>query len=182
MAKFKSDNARLCITDGVPEIVFTMTEKYLCYHVIDEVKETLKKHGNLTVEAKKQSKKRSLDANGYMWVLCDKIAGALGSTKEAVYRHHVKQVGTFTITPIKNEAVDTWIQRWGKNGTGWICDTIGESKLQGYTNVINYYGSSTYDTKEMSRLIDDVVSECKELGIETMTPQELSLLCEEWGK
>ena len=44
-----------------------------------------------------------------------------------------------------------------------------------------YYGSHTYDTEEMSRLIDGVVTECRELGIETLPPDELKRMKEQWG-
>ena len=43
-----------------------------------------------------------------------------------------------------------------------------------------YYGSSQYNTKQMSRLIDMVVEGAKELGIETLTPEELARIKEEW--
>ena len=42
-------------------------------------------------------------------------------------------------------------------------------------------GSSEYDTGEMSRFIDGVISECKELGIQTMTPDEIEELKQKWG-
>ena len=44
-----------------------------------------------------------------------------------------------------------------------------------------YLGSSNYNTQEMSLLIDGVVEECKELGIETLTPQELAAMMEAWN-
>lgn len=44
-----------------------------------------------------------------------------------------------------------------------------------------YYGSHTYNTKEMSRLIDGVVTSCNELGIETLPPVELKRMKEQWG-
>lgn len=44
-----------------------------------------------------------------------------------------------------------------------------------------YFGSSTYDTKQMSVLIDGVVSECQELGIETLPPDEIQDLKNRWG-
>ena len=43
-----------------------------------------------------------------------------------------------------------------------------------------YYGSSTYNRKQMAALIDLVVQDCKQLGIETLTERELSLLCDRW--
>ncbi len=55
------------------------------------------------------------------------------------------------------------------------------SKIEGCVNVVLYYGSSTYDTKQMSSLIDQLIFDAKELGIETATPQELARYKEEWA-
>jgi hypothetical protein len=132
-------------------------------------------------ELKEFRKKRSLDANAYFWTLCGSLAAKLNLPKEEVYRCLIKDVGDNNeVVPIKNEAVDKWIENWQQKGLGWVCEILGESKLEGYTNIITYYGSSTYDSAQMSRLISLVVEECKEQGIETMTPQELSLLLEGW--
>ena len=67
---------------------------------------------------------------------------------------------------------NSWGSNWGHNGLGWIADTT-ESKLPGCTNVILYYGSSTYDKSQMARLIDNIVQDCKAVGIETATPAEI---------
>lgn len=132
-------------------------------------------------DLKEHKEKRSLDANAYCWLLLGKIAAKVGLGKDDVYREMIKNVGdNYTVVPIRNDAVDKWIENWRCRGTGWVCDIIGESKIDGYTNVITYYGSSTYDTKQMSALISLVVQECKTLGIETATPAELSLLLEGW--
>lgn len=130
-------------------------------------------------EVKQVKRKRSLDANAYCWVLMQKLAEKLNITKEEVYREAIKTVGSYEILPIKEEAVVRFIEAWKHNGLGWVCETT-KSKLDGYVNVLAYYGSSTYDTKEMSRLIDLIVEECKLQEIETMTPEQLSLLKEEW--
>ena len=141
----------------------------------------MKQGEKYTVEIKRHRKRRSLDANSYFWVLCGKLAAKLGLPKEEVYRSLIKDVGdNFVIVPIKNEAVDKWVENWQSKGLGWVCDIVGESKLDGYTNVISYYGSSTYDTKQMSTLISLTTEECRMQNIEVMTPQELSLLLEEW--
>ena len=133
-------------------------------------------------ELKEHKKKRSLDANSYCWILCKKIADVLRITKEEVYRKAISEVGKFEILPIKNEAVNTFISAWSSKGIGWICETFNKSKLEGYTNVIAYYGSSIYDTKEMSILIDNIVQEAKQLNIETMTPDEIENLKSLWGE
>lgn len=132
-------------------------------------------------ELKEFRKKRSLDANAYFWTLCGNLSAKLGISKEIIYRQYIKDVGdNYTIVPIRNDAVDKWIKNWQEKGLGWVCEIIGESKLEGYTNIITYYGSSTYDSAQMSRLISLVVEDCKAQGIETMSPQELSLLLEGW--
>ena len=133
-------------------------------------------------DLKEHRQKRSLDANSYAWVLLGKLANKVGLPKEDVYREFVKDVGNnYEILPIRNDAVDKWISNWGQKGIGWVCDILGESKLDGYTNVITYYGSSTYDSSQMSKLINLIVDECKQQGIETMTPAELAMLMDGWS-
>ena len=142
-----------------------------------------KKDVKYEVEIKPYKEKRSNDANAYMWVLCEKIAVVMGNgmTKEEVYREAVRKVGVFDILPIKKEAVPRFIKSWCRNGMGWVCDNTGRSKFQGFENIIAYYGSSTYNTKEMSRLIDYIVEEAKDYGIETLPPEKIKSLEESWG-
>lgn len=141
----------------------------------------------LTVEVKQYRPKRSLDANAYAWVLMDRIAEALSNddvtvTKTDVYRDMIRHnAGAFEVIPLKNEAVQRFVEAWQANGLGWQCDTA-ESAIDGFTNVFAYYGSSAYNTQEMARLIDAVVAEAKEMGIETMTPDEIERIKEEWHK
>ena len=116
-----------------------------------------------------------------MWVLCDKIAQKINSTKEEVYRDAIRNVGVFEIVPIRKDAVERFIDNWKHNGVGWVCETLGESKLEGYDKIVTYYGSSTYNTKEMSRLVDYIVEEAKEQGIEVLPPNELQSMKEAWG-
>mgnify|MGYP002523205312 CR=1 FL=1 len=130
-------------------------------------------------EIKEFKQKRSLDANGYMWVLLGQLQDKLNIPKEDIYRDLIKNIGSYEIVPIKNEAVEKFREAWSKNGLGWLTDTT-KSKLDGFTNVIAYYGSSSYNTKEMSRLIDLVVQECEQLDIETKTPEEIKSLLEAW--
>lgn len=133
----------------------------------------------LTVDVVKQ--KRSDDANRYFWVLVGKLSAKIGISPEEIYRTFIKDVGgNYEVVPIRDDAVETWIKNWRGKGIGWQCDVIGESKLRGYTNVICYYGSSFYDTAQMSRLINLCVDACKEQGIETMTPAELERLMESY--
>lgn len=135
-----------------------------------------------TVKFAPKRAKRSLDANAYYWVLIGKISEATGIPPKEVYRQMISDVGgNYEVVPIKDEAVERWIDIWQSNGIGWVCENLGPSKLDGYTNICNYFGSSQYDTVQMSRLIDLAVQECKQLNIDTLTPRELALLKEGWG-
>lgn len=133
----------------------------------------------LTVKEKK--KKRSLDANAYCWVLLDKIASQIHESKEDIYKGYIKNIGgNSEIVCVQNNAVEKLCECWGRNGLGWLTDTM-KSKIEGCTNVVLYYGSSVYDSKQMSTLIDFIVQDCKALGIETYSAERLDKLCEEWG-
>ena len=130
----------------------------------------------------KARKRRSLDANAYFWVLAGKIAehqGLPGTTD--VYRSYIKEIGgNREIVCVREDAADKLCVGWERNGLGWVTERFS-SKIKGCVNVILYYGSSTYDTAQMSRLIDLAVQDCKALDIETATPQELSLLLDRWS-
>ena len=154
-----------------PKITFIMNERTALAE-LEEIKDLDK----LSVEAKK----RSLDANAYMWTIAEKIAEKINITKIDVYREAIKNVGQCEVLPIKDEAVQTFINAWEHNGQGWICEIIGKSKIQGYTNITAHYGSSVYDSKSMSRLVDLIVREAKELNIETLPPAELERLKGAW--
>jgi len=164
-----------------PEIVLSTTlPKQEALQQYQKLKQITDKDKLLSVIIKQYRKKRSLDANAYCWIICQKIAEAIGSTKEIVYKKNIREVGQFEIVPIRNDAVETWIERWGHKGLGWFAEVLDDSKLDGYKKVISYYGSSCYDSREMSILIDSIVSEAKELGIETLTPTELAQLKANW--
>lgn len=134
----------------------------------------------LSVEIKPFRERRSLDANAYFFVLADKLAEKLNTTKEEIYKNAIKEIGGVSETVcVKNQAVERLCEGWCQNGIGWQTDTF-PSKLEGCTNVILYYGSSTYDTAQMSRLIDNIVQDCKAVGIETRTPDEIASLLSMW--
>lgn len=139
------------------------------------------KGGHVDLSIKKFRKDRSVDANRYFWVLCDKLAATTNVPKEEIYRSYIKNIGgNNDMVCVRNKGVENLCNGWRKNGIGWVTETM-PSKLEGCTNVVLYYGSSTYDTEQMSRLIDLCVQDCKAVGIETMTPQELEALVERWG-
>ena len=110
-----------------------------------------------------------------------KIAEKTNVPKEEVYRKAVKEIGgNYEVVCVKTEAVEALCDGWMHNGLGWQTDTM-PSKIDGCTNVILYYGSSTYDTAQMSRLINNIVQDCVALGIETRSPEEIESLLKSWG-
>ena len=114
-------------------------------------------------------KKRSLDANAYFWVLVGKIADKLRASKDEIYFEMLKKYGQ-SITVTVRAGLD--LSRAGFKYYELFKDGISAGKpFEAYRVFI---GSSQYDTREMSVLIDGVVQEAKELGIETLTPLELS--------
>lgn len=126
-------------------------------------------------------KKRSLDANAYAWVLIHKIADAMRIKPEEVYLQQIPNVGdNYTPMCVREGDVERFKRAWESNGLGWPVKDLGQANIRGCRNLMCYHGSSTYDTAQMSRLIDNIVQDCKALGIETLTPDKLSLLKEEW--
>jgi hypothetical protein len=153
-------------------------------HITVTVREDFRKRfddlsgADVNIEIKKYRKPRSLDANAYAWVLIDKIAASIGADKATVYREVIRNIGGVSKTVcVMDSDVESLRHLWEKNGLGWQTETT-ESKVKGCTNVILYQGSSTYDTKQMSSLIDQLVFDAKELGIETLPPDELRRLTE----
>ena len=130
-------------------------------------------------EIKEHKEKRSLNANSYCWVLLQKLADKLGTTKIELYKKYIREKGIFRTITIDNRAVDTFIHLWEEKGIGWICEVSNKGNTS--TDLIAYYGTSSYNTKQMAHYIDFVVDACKEQGIETLTPQEIENLKEKWN-
>lgn len=121
----------------------------------------------LTIEIKPHRKRRSLDANRYAWELIDQIAARTHIDKVEVYREAIRAIGGVSDTIcIPDEAVERVCTGWKHNGIGWTTETY-KSKLKGCTNVILYYGSSTYTTQQMALLIDHLIQDAEALGIPT---------------
>ena len=121
-------------------------------------------------------KRRSLDANAYAWVLIDRIAAVTSRGKEEVYRELVRDVGgTSLLICVKDYDLKRVCRDWERNGLGWQTEPF-PSELPDCTNVILTEGSSVFDVDQMRRFIDLIIQEAKQLGIETMTPEEINRL------
>ena len=143
----------------------------------------VRKHKNklYNLEVKEYRQKRSLDANAYAWVLIHKLAEAMRTEPEEVYLMNIPKVGyNFTPMCVREQDVERFKKSWQSNGLGWPVMDLGPSQVPGCRNLAAYHGSSTYDTNQMSRLIDNLVQDCKALDIETLSEEKLSLLKEAW--
>lgn len=141
--------------------------------IIEEY-EKLKDIEKLDIEIKQHREKRSLNANAYCWKLITEIANVNRTNKEEVYVEMLRRYGqSDVVSVLSNIDVSSYFKYYSEAG-------ISNLKGKDFTHYRVYKGSSEYDTREMSILIDGVVSECKELGIETMTPSELKSLKESW--
>lgn len=139
------------------------------------------KDKDVSLDVRQWRNKRSLDANAYFWQLADKLAAEMGITKTEVYRAAIRDIGGVSETVcVQEKACDSLCHAWESNGLGWQTERL-PSKISGCVNVILYYGSSMYDTKQMSALIDKIVQDCQSVGIETKTPEEIASMMEQWG-
>lgn len=139
------------------------------------------KDKELDIEIKRHREKRSKSANDYMWWLCREIAQKLDreSSKE-VYLEHILQGNVYRPMEMRSDCVDTFVYAWGLNGIGWPCQIVDHSQRDDFVILHAYYGSSTYTTKQMSRLIDGLVQDAQALGIETKPQEELDSLLASW--
>ena len=166
-------------TDTV-NITFSVNEE-TALREIDSLKDS-----KLSIEAKKYREKRSLNANSYFHVLAGQLADALRISKprcKNILLHRYGQpmlIDDTTQAVIKtNVPVSEMLEL--EEPHCFPCGTKTENGVE-LTFYKLYRGSHTYDTREMSILIDGTVDECKEQGIETMTPLELEHLKAMWGK
>ena len=131
------------------------------------------------------SKKRSMDANAYMWVLCDKIAQVIKVTKEEVYRRAIREAGVFEdVVVLEGEPCAFLISTWGNNGIGFFAEPF-ETELTALNGkpmkrVRLYKGSHDYTQAQLSRVIDWVVEEAKALEIPTMTEDKIKEMEASW--
>ena len=144
--------------------------------------EELKNENKLNIELKKYRKPRSLDANKYFWKLLQEVCDYKDIDTIEEYKRRVKELGIFKQFKIMIQDVKTFEKIWTDRGIAWFCEIvdttyIGDTEFK----IINaYYGSSSYNSKQMSRLIDNLVQDCKAVGIETKPQAEIDSLLRQW--
>lgn len=155
---------------GKAKLTLEVNEKQTAKQMFDELRGCEK----LSISIKKYRKKRSLNANSLCWKLCTEIANILRSNKDNIYIEMLKRYGQSEVVSVRADIdVSGYFKYYDVFGTGYVNGNE-------FTHYRVYKGSSEYDTREMSILLDGIVDEAKALGIEVMTEQELSLIKSEW--
>lgn len=154
--------------EGGLKVTFLITDKEKALREIEAIKDAQE----LIITAKPHKSKRSLDANAYFWVLCDRIAKRLSSDKWTIYLLQLSKYGVFADLQIKTQALEILKEKFR------YIEVLQEGAES--CTVRCYFGSSTYNTKEMSDLIHGTVSDAESLGIDTITPEELERMLAIW--
>ena len=142
----------------------------------------LEKHKGKHVDMclKRYSKKRSLNANNYAWLLIGQIAMENNLPSVEVYQNYIKQVGIYRDVDIAAEAENALKTVWQAYGLGWLAERVDSGENEEMVTLRLYYGSSMYSQRQMARLIDNIVQDCEALGINTKTPAEIADMISLW--
>lgn len=126
---------------------------------------------------------RSLSANAYLWVLTQKLAKAMNTSKGDMYVKLIKKYGQFHQPIIRSDAKDSFIRQWDianteVEHTESLCEITSTWKKGDveWFEINAHCGSSTYSKSDFQTLLNGVVEDCIEQGIETMSKQEIQSL------
>lgn len=121
-------------------------------------------------EVREYKQKRSLSANNYFWLLINEIANVTRQSKDEIHLQMLKEYGQNEVFSIRS---DIDVSRYLK-----YYEEIGKGKVNGkeFTHYRVFKGSSEMDSREMAILISGVVQEAEQLGIPTLTPNEIARL------
>ena len=164
--------ANIDFKTGKPTISFEVNERADFEMMVDDLKDKDK----LSIEVKQYRQHRSLNANAYAWLLIGKIADAVRAGKDEIYLQCLKRYGqSELISVLSHVPIGNYIKYF---------EEAGVSKLNGkdFTHYRVYKGSSEFDSREMSIFIDGVVSEAKDLGIQTETPNQIAEMKSRWNQ
>lgn len=135
---------------------------------------------NKDEEIQVKKKKRSKNANSYFWKLLQELCYEMNIDVIGEYKKRVKELGVFQTFELDTKNTPTFEYLWSSNGIGWFTEKVDEI---GNKTILNaYYGSSSYNSKQMSKLIDNLVQDCRSVGIQTLEDIEIQeLIRSEYG-
>lgn len=130
------------------------------------------------VEVKQWRKGRSNDANAALWLILGEMAAKLRTSKDELYLEMLSRYGVFTHIIAKHNAAERFKSEWR------AVKDLGEVTVNGKTGVQLqcYFGSSTYNTLEFSRLLDGTINDAREIGVNLISDADRALMLAEWGK
>lgn len=151
----------------------------------DEELNLIKTDVEYSIELKRPGRKRSLNANSYCWLLCQRIAEKISRdgqyvSKEEIYREAIQDSQGFMPVCVQTKIANDVIRKWHHNGIGWTAINAGDSKIKGCTVLHLYAGSSSYTVEEMSRLIDCLVDEAHNVGASVEDSEYIQNLLNDW--
>ena len=121
-------------------------------------------------EIKEYKQKRSLSQNSYAWVLINELANKMRISKEEMYIQLLEDYSQCLMIPVEKGKKPNGYFKYYK----YIATTNINGKEADYYKV--FKGSSEFNTEEMSIFLDGIIQECKQLDIQTLTPQEIALM------
>lgn len=146
--------------------------------VLQFLAEQMKEKPDAEWDLTEHKQKRSTDANGLLWACLQELAVKLHTDKWSVYLMMLKRYGKFTYVLVKPKAVEAMKSQWREIEEVGEVDVNGEKAIQ----LLCYYGSSTYNTKEFAHLLDGVISEMKDQELKLPTDKHTKELLDEWEK
>lgn len=133
---------------------------------------------NLDIKIGKHRERRSLNANRLLWECIRQIAVEMRTDKWSVYLKLLRDYGEYTYICVPPGAVPMVRRQWRE------CEEIGEIDIHGRKAVqmICYYGSSTYDSKQFSVLLDGTKTEMEQIGLTPPPSEHMRRVIEAWEK
>ena len=167
------------LTGKVKDLTMDIQSGKLILSFLINEKADLSGYGeNIDITIKKHREKRSLDANAYFHVLVCKISDAVTISKAKAKNILICKYGqpllfddANVVVYKTNAPVEFMLEQEEPHAKFIKCEKENEKETYFYKI---FRGSHTYNTAEMSYLINGTVADAKELGIETMTPDELA--------
>ena len=162
--------------NGDIQLTFTVDKRYK--GEIEPLNELFKDDSIKLLKVEKKRKKRSLNANSYYWVLLNELARVLNTSDDELHTEMIKRYGTLAVDKDGNKMIIPVESKIDFLSFYKYAVVIGKGTVNGkeFTHYKCLKGSSEMDTKEFSILLDGLISECKEVGVQTLTPQELEKL------
>lgn len=127
-----------------------------------------------------KKKKKSKNQNSYFWELLQELCQEMNLNLIEEYRKRVKELGICQTFELNNENVPSFIHLWEDRGIAWFTEIVEQGANKTIINA--YYGSSSYSSKQMNRLLDNLIQDCKEVGIQTIDELELENLRRNYDK